>query len=118
METTSLLSEEVLLELAIELRERWEDVIRNGLTASEKTPWDNASCLPVEQVQFCRDLAPKEPVIQAFHALARWRWFCWYVGCVERKAIAALLVACKMAGVRISNKLQELSIFTTSIDFV
>ncbi|KAA0199886.1 hypothetical protein FBUS_03516 [Fasciolopsis buskii] len=118
MEATSLLNEEVLFELAVELREQWEDVVRNGLLATEKKQGNDNGCLPIEQVQICRNMAPREPIIQAFHALARWRWFCWYVCCSERKAIATLLAACKKAGVRIGDKLNELNVLTSSIDFV
>ncbi|VDP72902.1 unnamed protein product [Echinostoma caproni] len=117
-EALSCLDDDILLELAVQLRERWEDVFRNGLTVAEKSSSDASSCLPMEQIQYCRYLAPREPVIQAFHALARWRWFCWYVGCTDRKALNALVSACRSAGVRLSDKLEQLNLISASLDYV
>ncbi|CAL8095184.1 unnamed protein product [Calicophoron daubneyi] len=116
------LTDQRLFEVASAVRERWEDLFRQGLTVSgtsEKEAFDGAACLPSEQIHICRALAPKEGLIQCYHALARWRWFCVYHQCPEKIALDALVRAVNNLGiVELKQKLQVLSQMSASLEFV
>ncbi|KAF6769436.1 hypothetical protein AHF37_12740, partial [Paragonimus kellicotti] len=119
-ESLHTLSDELLFKIASEVKQKWEELFRNGLIQSDSnvTNFGGAACLPSDEIRYCRELAPKDPVLQAYHALARWRWFCRCTGCTDKQAFEALLNAARICQVHMDGNIEHIMRNSTSLEFV
>ncbi|KAF8571302.1 hypothetical protein P879_02128 [Paragonimus westermani] len=119
-ESFHMLSDGLLFKIASEVKQQWEELIRNGLIQSDSNviTVGGAACLPSDEVRYCRELAPKDPMLQAYHALARWRWFCRHNGCPDKQAFEALLNAARICQVHIDGNIEQIMRISRSLEFV
>ncbi|KAF5404229.1 hypothetical protein PHET_02334 [Paragonimus heterotremus] len=119
-EPLHMLNDELLFKIASEVKQKWEELLRNGLiqSGSNVTSVRGPACLPSDEIRYCRELAPRDPVLQAYHALARWRWFCRHTGCSDKQAFEALLNAARSCQVHIDGNIEHTVRISTSLEFV
>ncbi|KAF7232965.1 hypothetical protein EG68_04650 [Paragonimus skrjabini miyazakii] len=119
-ESPHTLNDDFLFKIASQVKQKWEELLRNGLIHSNSNVVNvgGAACLPSDEIRYCRELAPKDPVLQAYHALARWRWFCRHTGCSDKQAFEALLNASRSCQIHLDGNMEQVIRTSTSLEFV